>query len=195
MKFNTKNTFWLFLLAVCTTMSVAQPSVELEPDVFQLQEFSTMVLNEPSPFAVELKVKELPKINPKELACLSRNIYFEAGDQPFLGKIGVGVVTMNRAKSEKFPDSICSVVNQRTKNPDGRNICQFSWVCSGARSINTQSVNWQSSLEAAELLLSGGYRIYHSLFDGAMFFHASRLLTTRSKNNYVVRVGEHIFYR
>ena len=35
----------------------------------------------------------------RQLSCLARNIYFEAGSEPFEGKVAVAQVTLNRADS------------------------------------------------------------------------------------------------
>ena len=76
--------------------------------------FNTLV------FAVKYKLTqtETPKeqtITLKErerqLECLSRNIYYEAANEPFEGKVGVAQVTLNRASSGKFPADICLVVS------------------------------------------------------------------------------------
>ena len=42
----------------------------------------------------------------KQLDCLARNIYHEAGYEPFEGKVAVAQVTINRSKSDKFPSDI-----------------------------------------------------------------------------------------
>jgi spore germination cell wall hydrolase CwlJ-like protein len=50
----------------------------------------------------------------KQLTCLAQNIYYEARSEEFDGKVAVAQVTLNRANSGKFPDTICGVVHQRT---------------------------------------------------------------------------------
>ena len=52
------------------------------------------------------------KAQADEVKCLALNIYHEARNQPFLGKLAVGFVTLNRVKSDKFPDTVCEVVKQ-----------------------------------------------------------------------------------
>ena len=47
----------------------------------------------------------------REVECLARNIYFEAGGEPRAGKIAVAEVTMNRVKSRQFPRTVCGVVH------------------------------------------------------------------------------------
>ena len=48
-----------------------------------------------------------------QLDCLARNIYHEAGYEPFEGKVAVAQVTINRAESGEFPSDICRVVYQK----------------------------------------------------------------------------------
>ena len=48
----------------------------------------------------------------EELYCLANNIYFESRNQPKLGRIAVGQVTMNRVNSKRFPNTVCEVVKQ-----------------------------------------------------------------------------------
>ena len=64
----------------------------------------------------------------RELKCLAQNIYYEAGYEPFEGKVAVAQVTINRAESGKFPSDICGVVYQKSSLYE-KTICQFSWYC------------------------------------------------------------------
>ena len=58
-------------------------------------------------------------VDPEELECMTKNIYFESAHEGFDGKVAVATVTMNRVKSGRYPDSVCDVVYQRG---------QFSWT-------------------------------------------------------------------
>jgi spore germination cell wall hydrolase CwlJ-like protein len=49
----------------------------------------------------------------KQLDCLARNIYHEAGGEPFEGKVAVAQVTINRTENGAFPSDICQVVYQK----------------------------------------------------------------------------------
>ena len=40
----------------------------------------------------------------EELYCLATNIYFESRNQPQIGRVAVGQVTMNRVNSPRFPN-------------------------------------------------------------------------------------------
>ena len=53
------------------------------------------------------------ELRQKQLNCLARNIYHEAGGEPFEGKVAVAQVTINRAESGDFPSDICQVVYQK----------------------------------------------------------------------------------
>jgi N-acetylmuramoyl-L-alanine amidase len=50
--------------------------------------------------------------NHGEFELLARVIYAEAGAEPFLGKVAVGGVILNRVQSSRFPRSIAGVVYQ-----------------------------------------------------------------------------------
>ena len=68
--------------------------------------------------------------------CLARNIYFESANQSQLGKLAVGLVVMNRVRSDRYPNTICGVVNQRN---------QFSWVNNGKSNTPNNDWAWEES--------------------------------------------------
>ena len=88
----------------------------------------------------EVKVIEKEKIvkkpvyltayDKRQIACMAENTYFEAGHEPVKGRIAVNNVVLNRVKDDRFPDSPCAVINQRTGG-----VCQFSWKCEGGKRI------------------------------------------------------------
>ena len=43
----------------------------------------------------------------KHLQCMALNIYREAGNEAFEGKVAVAQVTINRVNNPKFPKDIC----------------------------------------------------------------------------------------
>jgi len=49
----------------------------------------------------------------RQLGCLSKNIYYEAGSEPFEGKVAVAQVTLNRVNSGQFPADICKTIYQK----------------------------------------------------------------------------------
>ena len=134
----------------------------------------------------ETKVPD--RINDKQLMCLAKNIYYEAGGESDKGKTAVAHVTLNRANSELFPNSICAVVYQKNGGT-----CQFSWVCHRKAKPRTLSERWEDSLAIAKKALAG-----HSVDPtyGAMFFHAVYVNPGWSRTlKKTIRIGDHIFYR
>lgn len=64
-----------------------------------------------------------PNIN-AEIECLSEAVYHEARGESIEGQLAVANVIINRVRSEKYPNSVCDVVEQRS-----RRTCQFSYFC------------------------------------------------------------------
>jgi spore germination cell wall hydrolase CwlJ-like protein len=124
----------------------------------------------------------------REVECLARNIYFEAGGEPRAGKIAVAEVTMNRVKSRQFPRTVCGVVHQKTKGT-----CQFSWVCEGKKSIRNQGA-WRESLKIAENILISKQQ--YGIIGNAMYFHADYVDPAwAERKKLIAQIGRHIFYR
>ena len=71
----------------------------------------------------------------KQVACMAKNIYYEAAKEPHEGKLAVAQVTMNRANNKDYPSDFCGVVYQKTNGT-----CQFSWVCENKPEPNTKSL-------------------------------------------------------
>ena len=124
----------------------------------------------------------------KEVECLARNVYFEAGGEPRAGKIAVAEVTMNRVKSKKYPRTVCGVVNQRIKGT-----CQFSWVCEGKKTVYRNSAAWRESVKIAENILISKQK--YGIIGSAMYFHADYVDPVWNENKRFIRkIGNHIFY-
>jgi spore germination cell wall hydrolase CwlJ-like protein len=128
----------------------------------------------------------------RELECMALNIYREAGNEPFEGKVAVAQVTLNRVEHELFPDSVCDVVYQKTKFTE-KVVCQFSWYCDAihrARPINKASYN--ESYEVAKKVLLEGFRL-DSIKD-ALYYHAD-YVSPNWRYKRVAKIGTHIFYK
>lgn len=127
----------------------------------------------------------------RELKCLANNIYYEAGSESFEGKVAVAIVSLNRAESGKFPDTICGVVSQKTVI-NNRVICQFSWFCSAKRN-GPSSLNerWEEAMEVARMVLLDGYRV--PALQNAMYFHATHVRPGWRLPK-VAKIGNHVFY-
>ena len=128
----------------------------------------------------------------RQLACLATNIYYEAGNQPFEGKVAVAQVTMNRTESGLYPADICKTIYQKNIVYE-KVLCQFSWVCDRAviaRPVNR--ANFKESEEVAKKVLLEGFRL-PGLKD-AMYFHGDYINPGWQREK-ITKIGNHIFYK
>ena len=131
------------------------------------------------------------KVRERQLACLARNIYYEAGSEPFEGKVAVAQVTLNRMESGKFPDDVCQVIYQKNVFYE-KVVCQFSWYCDREAMVRPiHKGNYDESMEAAKKVLLEGFRL-PSIKD-ALFYHAD-YVNPGWKKERVAKIGRHIFY-
>lgn len=132
------------------------------------------------------------EVRNKQLECLARNIYYEAGNQPFEGKVAVAQVTINRSESGQFPKDICQVVYQKNIVYE-KVLCQFSWYCESAtmtRPRNTAMFK-ESEMVARQVLLEG-FRL--PSLQKALYFHATHINPKWDREK-VAQIGGHIFYK
>jgi len=124
----------------------------------------------------------------REVECLARNIYFEAGGEPRAGKIAVAEVTMNRVKSRQYPRTVCGVVHQKSKG-----VCQFSWVCEGKKSVRKNTDAWRDSVKIAENILIS--KKEYGIIGSAKHFHAVYVNPNWAESKRMIKkIGQHIFY-
>lgn len=202
-----------FFLGVFVATLLVSPIVSYSdrPDVEEIILFSSDVLQEPdddeilnAPDVDESLTGEnfeediginIATVDTKQRECLAKAIYWEAKNQSIDGKLAVGLVVMNRVRSDQFGDTVCKVVYQG---------CQFSWVCNGKKKKNPgKSKNaedreaWAESISLAnELLLQ--YDSFKDITKGATYFHAKYVKPDWSrwkKMERTVRIEDHIFYR
>lgn len=131
-------------------------------------------------------------VRQKQLDCLARNIYHEAGYEPFEGKVAVAQVTINRTESGQFPADICQVVHQKNIVYE-KVLCQFSWYCDTAS--NKKPINgavYTESMEVAKKVLLEGFRL--DSVKSALYYHADYINPGWGKKQ-VTKIGHHIFYQ
>ena len=135
---------------------------------------------------------EIPDVGTeRQLNCLAQNIYHEAGSESFDGKVAVAQVTLNRANSGNFPDTICGVVHQKTIVAD-KAICQFSWFCSPERrKLRLNQALYDESMYVAQRVLLEFYRLPE--LEEALYFHNTQARPGWGLER-VARIGNHIFY-
>lgn len=126
-----------------------------------------------------------------QLDCLARNIYHEAGSEPFEGKVAVAQVTINRAESGQFPSDICRVVYQKNVVYE-KVFCQFSWYCETPTSKKPMNGPiYTESMEVAKKVLLEGFRLPD--LKHALYFHGD-YVNPGWKKKPVAKIGRHIFY-
>ena len=130
----------------------------------------------------------------KQVDCLAKNIYYEAGSEPYEGKLAVAQVTLNRVNSGKFPSDICSVVYQKTVDENLRTICQFSWTCMVKELVNKNKYVWEESYLIAKRALTEP--VLHDTIaqSNALYYHAVYVKPGWNKTKVVKQIGNHIFY-
>ena len=133
------------------------------------------------------------EVRERQLACLAKNIYHEAGAEPFEGKVAVAQVTINRANSDGlFPGDICKVIYQKNFFYD-RVLCQFSWVCDRNSNFKPRHADvYEESMEVAKKVLLEGFRL--PSLTQALYFHAD-YINPGWKRERVAKIGRHIFYK
>jgi spore germination cell wall hydrolase CwlJ-like protein len=132
------------------------------------------------------------ELRERQLACLAKNIYYEAGHEPFEGKVAVAQVTLNRTKSGQFPEDVCQTIYQKNV-VYSKVICQFSWACdreTGVRPINKAAYN--ESMEVAKKVLLEGFRL--PSLTNALYYHADYINPGWNRQK-IAHIGRHIFYR
>jgi len=131
------------------------------------------------------------QIREQQLGCLAKNIYHEAANEPFEGKVAVAQVTLNRVASGQFPDDVCKVIYQKNKFYE-KVICQFSWYCD--RTVKFRPVNqaaYDESMAVAKKVLLEGFKLPG--LKNALYYHAS-YIDPKWNRKRVAKIGQHIFY-
>jgi len=131
------------------------------------------------------------KMRQTQLDCLARNIYHEAGSEPFEGKVAVAQVTINRTESGSFPSDICQVVYQKNVVYE-KVLCQFSWYCQSPNAMKPMNGPiYTESMEVAKKVLLEGFRLPD--LKNALYFHGDYVQPGWNKKP-VAKIGRHIFY-
>ena len=132
------------------------------------------------------------EVRDRQLGCLAKNIYHEAGSEPFEGKVAVAQVTLNRTASGKFPGDICKTIYQKNVVYE-KVVCQFSWYCDRETSVKPlNKAVYNESMEVAKKVLLEGFRL--PSLNNALYYHADYINPGWNREK-VAKVGRHIFYR
>jgi spore germination cell wall hydrolase CwlJ-like protein len=152
-----------------------------------------------APESVEEVVKVAKKVDPKQLACLAKNIFYEAGGEPILGQAAVARVVLNRI-THGFGSNPCNVIYQATtvqqENDEGEmkkiKLCQFSWVCEGKSDPNKNSPRYQQATQIAYEVLA--YDAYNDIVPNSTLFFHNLSVHPSWPYQQAQKIGNHIFY-
>jgi spore germination cell wall hydrolase CwlJ-like protein len=130
------------------------------------------------------------KVDAKQLACMAKNIFYEAGSESIKGQAAVAMVVMNRV-NYGFATNPCNVVYQKITVQD-RIICQFSWVCEGKKEPNKNSYRYKVAEQIAyEVMYLGMHK--DVVPKSTLFFHSINIDPMWPYKK-VATIGGHVFY-
>ena len=131
----------------------------------------------------------LKKIDVKQVACMARNIYYEAGSEVISGQAAVARVVLNRV-NHGFAETPCKVIYQKTTINENV-VCQFSWVCENKGEPNKASARYKQAEIIAYQVMMGKYK--DVVPKTTLFFHSIHIDPAWPYKQ-VAKIGNHIFY-
>lgn len=122
--------------------------------------------------------------------CLTEALYFEARGETLKGQIAVAEVILNRVASQRFPNSVCGVINQGT----GRKYaCQFTYTCDGHPETISEPGAYTRVGKVARMMLDGAPR---KLAGGATYYHTTAVRPRWARQfQRTAQMGVHLFYK
>ncbi|MCW2336361.1 spore germination cell wall hydrolase CwlJ-like protein [Sphingobium sp. B2D3A] len=161
--------------ASLTTPATIEPDAETAPN----EAASADSVDSLAELVQQANVEEISDADAK---CLATTIYYEARSESLTGQLAVANVVLERARSGRFPTSLCGVVTQPG---------QFSFVRQGQLPTPTHAGQWRTARAIAQIALDGSW---DNPVEGALFFHSARV-SPNWKHDRLTRIGGHIFYR
>jgi spore germination cell wall hydrolase CwlJ-like protein len=152
--------------------------------------------------STEPKPVEEPKVaktvDPKQLTCMAKNIFYEAGGESLNGQAAVARVVMNRI-AHGFGKDPCAVIYQASyvdKIIDDEmqkvKLCQFSWVCEGKNDPNKNSARYKQAEQVAYDVLA--HDAYTDVVPKSTLFFHNLSVDPLWPYKQVAKIGNHIFY-
>ncbi|WEK03828.1 MAG: cell wall hydrolase [Candidatus Devosia phytovorans] len=174
--------------AVSAIASFAAPTAAIEPDLNPTM-LAAYVETGYQPLAARLQHADA------ERDCLAQAIYHEARGESQAGQLAVANVIVNRARSGKFPSTLCGVIYQNADK--GYHRCQFTFACDGRNDAPGERNAWKRSAELAQSVYAE-----FALGDdvgavpgSALYYHTTAVNPSWSNTyNAVAEIGSHIFY-
>ena len=155
------------------------------------------ILTLPEPIPIE-EPKVVKVVDPKQLTCMAKNIFYEAGSESLNGHAAGARVVMNRI-AHGFGKNPCDVVYQVThvdKLIDDEvqkvKLCQFSWVCEGKVDPNKNSKKYKQAEQIAYDVLA--HDAYTDVVPKSTLFFHNLSVDPLWPYKQVAKIGNHIFY-
>ena len=133
---------------------------------------------------------ELASVDAKQLACVAKNIFYEAKGESIIGQAAIAHVVLNRV-AHGFAGTPCKVVYQKTIT-EQKVTCQFSWVCAEKAEPNKNDHKYKVAQQVAyDVMVHDRYN--DVIPKSTLFFHN---LTVDPSWPYkkVAQIGNHVFY-
>lgn len=131
------------------------------------------------------KSSERIQLSAKDLACLTRNGYYESRGEPYAGRLAVAQVTGTRVEARQWGRSVCHVVYAPQ---------QFSWTADPSKRYKSpKNAEWLLSERIVQDYAQG---IRVRGLEDATHFHVTSLGRPHWTRNLkkVMTVGNHVFY-
>lgn len=132
------------------------------------------------------RTTEKVSLSKKDMDCLAKNIFHEAGVEDRAGKIAIAQVTLNRVKDGRWGKSVCDVVYAKA---------QFSWTLQKKRRwAKPNGPLWDESVNVAHEF-ARGHRVKG--IEQSVFYHTDYIEQPKwaREMKIVHKVGQHIFYK
>lgn len=130
-----------------------------------------------------------------ERDCLAQAIYHEARGESAAGQLAVANVIVNRARSGKFPSTLCGVIYQNANK--GYHRCQFTFACDGRSDAPGERRAWVRSAELAQTVYAefATGEAVGAVPGSALYYHTTAVRPSWANTyNAVAKIGSHIFY-
>ena len=191
----------MILLITFMGYSMNAVSVELQRlDELKLYQEQLRIVEEET--KKQERIQSRVRFHKQEIECLAKNMYFEARGEESMGQDAVAFVTINRVRSDRYPDTICDVIYQAKTDSQGRplrNLCQFSWYCDGKVDTPNERI-YNRLYRRAEYIYINYYLndMMEDTTNGSTHYHSNKVKPYWSKHKnyqYVASIGQHLFYQ
>lgn len=139
-----------------------------------------------SPIAKSVAPVSQPVTSKEDVIWLAKNIYHEARGKSEKLQTAVAIVTINRVRSGKYPNTIKGVVTEKN---------QFSWYGDKRPDKIRDSVSWRVSKSVATRVLTDNNLPLKRKLKDVLWYHSRTVSPVWAKKKSVVMtVDNHNFY-